>query len=242
MMISLFFIGELVLLYMLSHLVTTRLFQFFQLIFRVRSIAVSIVLLLFFPGTVVHELAHLFTAEILRVPTGKMRLEPESIREDTITSGSVMVAQTDPFRRYAIGLAPLFWGMTVLTAIAYVLPSLWISVTTSAVPVFSNPDVYWLMLAGYALFSISNSMFSSPADLQGFFPFFLVISLFAIAGYVFGIRLVLSGVVLETVLRVTQTLTKSLGVVIGINVTLLAIVMGTQSILQRIFRVRMIIS
>lgn len=239
-MVTLFLIAELALLYFLSILVAQRLYQFFFLLFHIRSIAVSIVLLLFFPGTVLHELAHLFTAEILRVPTGKMRLEPESIREDTITSGSVMIAQTDPFRRYAIGLAPLFWGMTVLTAIAYFLPSLWTSVTASKVPVFSNPDLYWLLLAGYGLFSISNNMFSSPADLEGFFPFFLVVLLFIAAGYFFGIRIVLTGAVLEAVLTVVQTLTKSLGVVIGINIALLSIVILTQSVLLRIFHARIV--
>src|SRR3989344_9654538 len=106
-------------LYFLSRWVSKSLFVLFLLLFRSRSVAISLLLVLTFPGTVIHELAHLFTAEILRVPTGKLTLVPESIREASIKSGSVAIAETDPFRRYAIGLAPLFTGVVAISAISY---------------------------------------------------------------------------------------------------------------------------
>src|SRR5260221_6045484 len=108
---------ELCALYFLSRWVTQAIFTLFLLFFRIRSVALSLLLVLEFPGTVIHELAHLFTAEVLGVRTGKLTLEPESIRGESIKAGSVMIAQSDPFRRYAIGLAPVFVGIFVLTAI-----------------------------------------------------------------------------------------------------------------------------
>ncbi len=202
-------LAELVALYFLSRWVTKALFMFFLLIFRARSVAISLLLVLEFPGTVIHELAHLFTAEILGVKTGKLRLEPESIREDDITSGSVMISESDPFRRYARGLAPLFAGIIVLTALSYFL--------SQALPQWH----YWGL--GYLMFAVSNSMFSSPADLKGFIPFAITVGILIASAYFLGIRIALTGQILEVVTRILTTLTQSLGVVLGVNVALLFI-------------------
>ena len=47
---------ELAALYFLSRWVTRAIFTFFLLVFRVRAVAVSLLLVLQFPGTVIHEL------------------------------------------------------------------------------------------------------------------------------------------------------------------------------------------
>lgn len=203
---------QLIALYIVSRAVSKSLFVLFLLLFRSRSVAISLLLALTFPGTVIHELAHLFTAEILRVPTGKLTLVPESIRDAHIKSGSVAIAETDPFRRYAIGLAPLFWGMIVLTATAYFLPTV------------SSP--YLLFLIAYLLFSVSNSMFSSPEDLKGFIPFALVVGIFVAAGYYLGLRFELTGPALDAATRTLTTLTDSLTIVLLVNVGLLAVSWG----------------
>lgn len=216
-MTALILIAQLVLLYFLSRVVSKSLFVLFLLVFRARSVAISLLLALTFPGTVIHELAHLFTAEILRVPTGKLTLVPESIREAHIKSGSVAIAETDPFRRYAIGLAPLVWGMIVLTAIAYFLPTV------------SSP--YLFVLIAYLLFSISNSMFSSPEDLKGFLPFALVVGLFVAAGYYLDIRFELTGPALDAAVRTLATLTDSLTIVLLVNVGLLVASWGVTRVI-----------
>lgn len=216
-MTALILIAQLVLLYFLSRVVSKSLFVLFLLVFRARSVAISLLLALTFPGTVIHELAHLFTAEILRVPTGKLTLVPESIRDAHIKSGSVAIAETDPFRRYAIGLAPLVWGMIVLTAIAYFLPTV------------SSP--YFFVLIAYLLFSISNSMFSSPEDLKGFLPFALVVGLFVAAGYYLGIRFELTGTLLYAAIRTLATLTDSLTIVLLVNVGLLVASWGVTRVI-----------
>ena len=81
-MLALLLAGELVILYFLSRWLSERMFMFFLLLTRSRPAAISFLLVLEFPGTAIHELSHLFTAEILGVRTGKLSLEPESIRTD----------------------------------------------------------------------------------------------------------------------------------------------------------------
>lgn len=218
--------AQLILLYFLSRWVTKSLFTLFLILFRARSVAISLLLALTFPGTVIHELAHLFTAEILRVPTGKLTLVPESIRDAHIKSGSVAIAETDPFRRYAIGLAPIFWGMIILTAIAYLAPNLsnWTNWT------------HWTNLAvAYLLFAVSNSMFSSPEDLKGFVPFAFVVGMFVTAGYYLGLRFELTGQTLGVALRTLTTLTNSLTIVLLVNTVLLVTSWGLKTLLSRLF-------
>lgn len=242
---------QLIALYFLSRSLTKSLFTLFYILFRTRSVAVSLLLLLTFPGTVIHELAHLFTAEILRVPTGKLTLVPENIREARIKSGppatpererwragSVAIAETDPFRRYAIGLAPIFWGMIVLTALSYFLPEFITSVFSSGIPIFQNMDFYWLLLIGYCLFAVSNSMFSSPEDLKGFIPFAIVVGAFVAAGYIAGLRFELTGQTLEIAMRTLGTLTNSLTIVLLVNIGLLVTSWGLTRLLLRVFRLR----
>ena len=232
-------IAELLILFFLALRVTQAIFEFFLLLFRSRTVAVTIVLLLEFPGTVVHELAHLFTAEILRVPTGKMNLVPETIRGNEITSGSVMIGSSGPFRRYAIGLAPLFAGILILTSLSYFLPSLYTSVIHSIVPRYTNPDFYWLLLTSYCLFVLSITMFPSPADVKGILPFAGVVTIFVLGAFFLGLRLTLSGWVLDGALTILMTLTKSLGLVIVFNVAILIVMHLMTTILSKLTRSRL---
>ena len=226
-MLVLILFAELIVLYFLSRSLTKTLFAFFLLLFRARSVAISIILVLEFPGTVVHELSHLFTAGILGVKTGKLTLEPESIRGEDITTGSVAIAETDPFRRFAIGLAPLVGGIIILTTIAYLLQQY--------VPNW-NDWRFWGL--GYLLFAVSNAMFSSPQDLKGFIPFAITLAIFAGAFYYLGLRIALTGAALAVVTRVLTTLVNSLGVVLAVNMALWVITGLLTTLLMKLFRVK----
>lgn len=209
---------ELIILYIISRNLTQRVFELCLLVFRARSVAVTIITILNFPGTVVHELSHLFTAEILGVHTGRLTLTPESIQRDEIKAGSVMIAKTDPFRRYAIGLAPVFIGLLSITALSYVLPGLWHTVIQSSVPWYSNINTLLLVLNAYGLLAISNSMFSSPEDLKGFLPFVGALAIMVAAAFFAGIRVGLTGPALTLVTQILDALVKSLGGVLAITV------------------------
>lgn len=207
-MTILVFIGELCLLSLLSRKLTQGLYTLFFRISGSKTISMTILIILLFPGTVVHELAHLFVAEILRVRTGKLTLVPESLEEAEIRTGSVAIAQTDPFRRTLIGLAPVYIGVIALATLSYFLsqPS-------------NHPAIIAIYI--YLLFAVSNSMFSSKEDMKGVIPFTVTVGIFIAAGYVAGFRLGLTGELLIKTLLVIETLTRSLGIVLAVNVLVL---------------------
>lgn len=194
-------LAELALLYVLSRRVIQTLYRLLQMITRSRPIAIWIVSIIFFPGTVVHELAHLFTAEILGVRTGKLTLVPESLDGTEIKAGGVMIAETDPLRRTLIGLAPVYVGIAALAAL-------------SSLPVLP-------ILTFYGMFAISNSMFSSKEDMKGVIPFTITVLLFAAAGYYAGFRVGLPDALLTGSRLVIESLVRSLGVVLAVNLLVL---------------------
>jgi len=219
-------IAELIILFILSGRVTQAIYMLLLMIFRTRTIAMPILLVIEFPGTVIHELSHLFTAGILGVRTGKLQLVPEDIREEHVKAGSVAIAETDPFRKYVIGLAPVTWGITLLCTLAYFIPQI------------QNP--YLLLLIGYCLFVISNTMFSSDSDLSGFLPFALTLGAFAIVFYLLGVRIALTGTVLTTATQILATLTKSLGIVLAVNIVILVVTWIITTILAKLLRIRIV--
>lgn len=200
--------AELTLLYFLSRRLIQAIYRLMVTITHSRTVAIWMVTIIFFPGTVVHELAHLFVAEILRVRTGKLTLVPESLEEAEIRTGSVAIAQTDPLRRTLIGLAPTYVGMGVLSALSYFLQ-------------INNITIITIILF-YIMFAVSNSMFSSKEDMRGVIPFAITVALFLAAGYVAGFRAGLTGELLNTIILIIETLVRSLGVVIGVNLAGLA--------------------
>ncbi len=224
-------LAELAALYFLSRWLTKRLYLFFLLVFRVRSVAISAVTLLLFPGTVVHELSHLFTAEILGVRTGKLTLAPESIREPSIRTGSVMIAATDPLRRAAIGLSPIFAGIVSLAAISYFLRLHFTPLQGSTLQ-----EALRIGLAFYFLFTISNSMFSSREDLKGFWPLAITLGLFTGALYFIGFRIGLTGKVLEVTTTILSSLIQSLGLVLAVNTILLLVSSVLIALIRKILK------
>lgn len=204
-MIFFVLISELTILFFLSRKLIHNLYTILFLISRSKPLSVTVITLLLFPGTVIHELSHLFTAEILGVRTGKLTLAPESIRGPDIQAGSVAIAKTGPFRRVVIGLAPLFVGLGALFLVSY----------------FQNIP---LLFASYLFFSISNSMFPSGLDMEGTPAAIITVFLLFASSYVAGIRLNVSGQSLELVTTVLYSLVQSLGLVLAVNAVLLLIV------------------
>lgn len=239
-MMLLLLAAELIVLYILSQSLTQGLFDVLILLFGSRTVGVTIISILTFPGTVIHELAHLFTAEILGVRTGKLTLIPEGINTEEVKTGSVMIADTDPFRRYMIGLAPLFVGMVAVTAISYFIPVLWMQVTQSTVVWYSDPPFYYLLITIYCLLAISNSMFSSKEDLKGFIPFIIALSAMIAAAYYAGLRIGLTGGLLMFVNRILDALVKSLAVVLAFNLAGFILTKGLMLLTQKATHRRLI--
>lgn len=202
-------LGEISLLALLSRRLTQTLYVLFLRLVRSKRLGLTTLIILLFPGTVVHELAHLFVAEVLRVPTGKLTLVPESLDVEDIKAGGVAIAKTDPLRRTLIGLAPVYVGVLVLVALSYVLQQ------------FNNIPIVTIGIF-YIMFAVSNSMFASREDMKGVIPFAITLALFVAAGYVAGFRIGLTGELLARIVFVLQTLVRALGIVLVVNLAVLA--------------------
>ena len=83
-------------------------------------------------------------------------------------------------------------------------------------------------------------MFSSREDLRGFLPFIITVSLLVGAAYFAGIRIGLTGALLEITQRVLTTLVNSMGVVLAVNVILLLIASVLTALIGKITHRRII--
>lgn len=224
MLFVILIIGELIVLSFISRWLTQRLFEAVYLVTKARSAGISFVTLLLFPGTIVHELSHLFTAGVLGVRTGKLELTPTSIKNEHIHAGSVMVEKTDPIRQSLIGLAPLFTGLAILTAISYYLQPWWqeafLSVQNGQ---FLTVPVIRFFVSLCVLSAVSNTMFASPEDLKGVPAVAITLAIIATFLYFLGLRLTLTGTILTTLTQAGKTLAVSLGIVLALNGVLLLI-------------------
>jgi len=208
-----FLVGIVIELFILG-ILSTRMTQLaFTVLMRLthsRSITITILTIVLFPGTVIHELSHLFTAEVLGVHTGKLTLAPESIEGEEVQSGSVQVQVTDPFRRTLIGIAPTITGTATLSALSW-----WLS--TIVVQVSTTP--YKLLVVGilYLIITISNTMFTSKEDLKGVLPVGITLAIFLGAFYLSGIRIILPPNILTPIATVAKSLAQNLAIAIAVN-------------------------
>ena len=104
----------LLILFFLSRKIYDTIYLLSIKIFRSNRLAVLIITLILLPGTIIHELSHLVTAFILRVPTGKFSLIPEIEDSGGVLLGHVEIGNSDPFRQSLIGLAPTVIGVILI--------------------------------------------------------------------------------------------------------------------------------
>lgn len=194
---------ELIVLGILSSRLTQLSFTLLLRLTHARRVSITILTIILFPGTVIHELSHLFTAEILGVHTGKLTLAPESIEGNEVQSGSVQVAASDPFRRTLIGIAPTITGMTTLSILSWHLSQ--------------TQHIIIGIAFLYLILTISNTMFTSKEDLNGVLPVAITIAIFVITLYLSGIRIMLPTHIIDTISDIIQSLTQYLAIAVGIN-------------------------
>jgi hypothetical protein len=227
---------ELSALFFLTQSLTQNLYISLFMMTQSRPFAISLLSIIFFPGTVVHELAHLFTAEILGVRTGGLTLVPEGIDQTEVRTGSVSISQTDPFRRALIGLAPVFVGLLSLSIISYYIPTLWQQTVLDAhnSMVFSQYAIYCLLLSIYSLFAISNSMFASREDMEGFPVVAIALVIIIGALYLAGVRIVLPDSWMAAIDLLARSLAVNLGYVLGLNIVLFLLSKSTIALISKI--------
>jgi len=177
MLFFLLFIFELILLFFLSRRLINSLAQIIYRFTKSHRAVVNILAIIFLPGTIFHELAHLLIAGVMLVQVGEINVLPEVLskgqpssgwEETGVKLGSVQIGHTDPFRRMIIGLAPVLFGILSILAALYFVRS-------------ENHFVFWqVFLVLYLVFEIGNTMFSSKRDLEGAIGFLAIMTVAAI--------------------------------------------------------------
>lgn len=154
MLYFLLFIFELVLLFVLSKKLVNSLAGIVYKFTSNHHTVVRVLAILFLPGTIIHEMAHLLFAGVMLVPVGEINVVPE-IEGQSVKLGSVQIGKTDPLRRSIVGVAPVLFGLILIFSIFLL------------VPIGSGLPWWQTALALYLLFEIGNTMFSSKKDLEG---------------------------------------------------------------------------
>ena len=145
-------------LYLFSKLLIQSLSTLFFQLTKSHSFTVKMLAIFFLPGTFVHELAHALTATITFVSVHNIHLLPKVEEEGSIKLGSVEITKSDPFRRALIGVAPVLWGVGMLLLIVWLLET--------KIPL-TFAYSWLIILFGYLIFVIANTMFSSKKDMEG---------------------------------------------------------------------------
>lgn len=148
-----------------------------------RFLSINLLSIIYLPGIVVHELAHLFIAMILFVPVGEMEFMPRK-EGDGVKLGSVEIAKTDPIRRSLIGFAPIFAGIALIVGVVYLF---------LANLLFLQRLNFYFFLAiilalAYLLFAVSNTMFSSNKDMEGTVEILTALLIIFVGAYILGFR------------------------------------------------------
>lgn len=218
-------IGQLALLFFLSRWLNGSLFALFYRLFHSKQIAITLTTLILFPGTVIHELSHLFIAEILQVRTGKLSLFPVVHEDSYIEAGSVEVARTDPLRRTIIGIAPLFIGVIVVTLLSQHLARMYPEIIKN-IPTLTHstiqPFTLLFFFLGYILFAVTNNMFPSKEDMKGVPAVFIVLGMLLATAYFVGVRFTLSGQALIIIENILTAVTGNLLFIMILNLVILA--------------------
>lgn len=157
------FFLELFILFLLSRSVTRGLSLFFYKLVRREKWAVALMSFIFLPGTIIHEVSHYIAALVLGVKAGKMEFKPE-IHGNSVKMGSVSIAETDPFRRFLIGISPVVFGTVTILGLMYF---------ATTYDIFSNLPMTWGVLN--MTFVVGNTMYSSKRDMEGAFRLFFVL-------------------------------------------------------------------
>lgn len=204
-MIFVLFLLEIFILWRLSRKTTSRLLTLLP-----RPIFV----ILFLPGTFIHELSHYLMAKLLFVPVGKLTVTPKYQNKELIL-GSVAIAKKDILRRLVIGAAPIIFGAAILLGLIY------------ASIVYKLYLDYWLAgLMAYVVFVIGNTMFSSKQDMEGAWRLMLVIASLIIIFSLLGVRIEVdtSSGVYENIERTVKLACAYLMVPIVIDAALLLLI------------------
>ena len=162
-------------LYIASRNSIQALYLVFHRLFHNDFIASSLIALIFFPGTVIHELSHFCMAIFLLLPVHKLSLLPQR-KGNSLRLGYVLYEKKDILRGILVGIAPIIVGLLLLW---------WLY----AIEFFHANILSIQLLKAYMMFVLTSTMFSSQQDLVDIgylIPFIIVL---VILFYIFNINI-----------------------------------------------------
>jgi len=180
-------------LFFLSHLLTKTLYLLFFLLTNNRKASIHLLAYFLIPGTLVHEISHFLIAGILGVRTGELSIIPQ-IEGKEVKTGTLKIAQVDPFRRTLIGLAPTLVGSSLIVFISLFLLKLE-TLNLKTILELSHSPLNFLFF--YLLTTIALSMFSSRKDLEAVFIPLFILACLSIAFYLSGWQINFSKKIVE---------------------------------------------
>lgn len=167
-------IGSIVLLYILSRFTLNGLFRLLQRTFYKDRPVYILIALFFFPGTLLHELAHYIAAILLLLEVKSLHLLPEW-KGNELKLGKVIYIQKDFFRGILVGVAPVIAGVVFFLVF-------------SAFRIFPSPNIWVNIASVYILLVVSTMMFSSRQDLIDFVYILPIIIIIAGLFFIFKVN------------------------------------------------------
>lgn len=224
----LLFLVLVVLIFFLSRNFGKKFFGLWYLITRNKFWSVWLTAVFLLPGTIIHELSHWLTAEILQVPTGEFDYLPKYEDGVGIKMASVKIGKVDFARRTIVGLAPFFSGIILISIMSSMLnfaPEILVIIKT--------------IILSILIFSLSLSMFSSKTDLEVAFPFFAIIVI--LFGVYFWFELNFLNSFFEFLLRMIEKINKGFLIAIGIDLVFLGGLKVVTWVFERILKRKIVI-
>ncbi len=148
----LFFLVQVFFIYFFTKAILRRIFIYLSSGFKNKKVVYWLVSLIYFPGTFLHETAHLTVATLLLLRIKEIQLWPQITAENTLKLGHVLYEKRGAVKGILVGIAPFLMGIIFFWALVYF-------------KLFPNQRMGMNILFGYLIFTVSSTMFSSKQDL-----------------------------------------------------------------------------
>lgn len=227
-----------VLLYLLQRRISRSLQMIGVLLFDSGNAGMVVLWFALLPGIILHEASHWLMAQLLGIPTGRLRLSP-AMQARQIVLGSVEVKRADPLRDSLIGLAPFLAGTLALLAIGYGVfdaaglglawenndwTGLWATLSAARL---ANDAWLWI----YLVFAVSNAMMPSPSDRESWRLLLFYVALIALIMLLFGWFPAIPATWIAFINAALRTLTYALALALLIDVVVAALLTSVTALL-----------
>lgn len=222
-------------LYFLAKEIIKNIYRFFYCLFGGRKSAVEGLSFLILPGTIIHELSHMFGAAIMGVVTGPLSFKPEIEESKGVKVGQIKMAKTDPFRRTIIGLAPLVAGLLIIGGIFnfYLEKKAW---PLTQLLDYSLWEYLLLLIACWLIVVVSLTMFSSRKDLDAAIVPAVVLTVLIVIFWLAGFRLTAPKKLVDLFDILLADMDKALAWVIILDLGALLFFKGLNSVFRNFLR------